>query len=229
MRESLSSSKPVVVWDGDGELVNINQSGEELFGRSKEELVGLSYCDLMPHSCEETGRKFQKAIYGEIKSGSFIVKDSKDAKFNIETSIELVEDRDETMLVCTYESVEPVDDDDEADGGTRFEDISDSRVKEISQNIRVDCPSGEIPLEKMMLDIIVGHQELNQYKKGALTFYSCLSERLEEEKEINPDSDECVVLEEIKDSAFGLYLRLHRGDMEVNGDREGKYSGYLNL
>jgi len=108
-----------------------------------------------------------------------------------------------------------------------FDEISPSEVAELTQNIRVDGPGGEMPLSAIMLDLTMGHSELEQYKKGALSTYEAVDERLQEEEERNPDSRECDVLEEVKKSALGLYLRIQRGDEELDGDRDGKYSGYF--
>lgn len=112
-------------------------------------------------------------------------------------------------------------------GSEDFDDISPSEVAELANNIRVEGADGEMPLSAIMLDLTVGHSELEQYKRGALSMYQAVDERLEEEEKRNPDSRECDVLEEVKKSALGLYLRLQRGDEELSGDRDGKYSGYF--
>lgn len=108
-----------------------------------------------------------------------------------------------------------------------FEDVPDDRLEEIAQNIRISSDDGEIPLNALMLDLAVGHNELEQYKKGALSTVDAVDERLKEEQERNPDSLECQILKEVKHSAFGMYLRLQRGDKELHGERDGEYSGYF--
>jgi hypothetical protein len=107
------------------------------------------------------------------------------------------------------------------------EGISSEELQEIVENIRVDSPDGEMPLNAILLDIANGHNELEQYKKGALSICDALEDRIREEEERNPDSDELEVLKEVKESAFGLYLRIQRGDEELHGHRDGKYSGYF--
>jgi hypothetical protein len=42
------------------------------------------------------------------------------------------------------------------------------------------------------------------------------------------DDEQLVeILEGMKESAFGVYLRLQRGDLELLGERDGKHSGYF--
>jgi len=108
-----------------------------------------------------------------------------------------------------------------------FDDITDERLQEIVQSIRVDAPDGEMPLNAIMLDLAVGHNEIEQYKKGALSLTDAVDERLQEEEERNSDSEEAEVLKEVKKAAFGLYLRIQRGDEELHGHRDGDYSGYF--
>jgi hypothetical protein len=108
-----------------------------------------------------------------------------------------------------------------------FEDLSDSELQRISENIRLDTPDGEMSLQDAMLDLAIGHNKIEQYKKGALNLHKHLDERLEEEEKRNPDSDVAEVIREVRDSAFGLYLRIQRGDEELHGERDGEYSGYF--
>ena len=109
-----------------------------------------------------------------------------------------------------------------------FDNITDERLQDIVQNIRVDAPDGEMSLNAIMLDLAVGHNELEQYKQGALSLHKAVDERLQEEEQLNPNSVEVDVLNEVKEAAFGLYLRIQRGDEELHGNRDGKYSGYFN-
>lgn len=115
---------------------------------------------------------------------------------------------------------------DETDA-TDFEDLTDSELQRISENVRLDTPDGEMSLQDAMLDLAIGHNKIEQYKKGALNLHKHLDERLKEEEDHNPDSDVAEVIREVRDSAFGLYLRIQRGDEELHGERDGEYSGYF--
>jgi len=108
-----------------------------------------------------------------------------------------------------------------------FDTLSSDRLKEVIKSVRIDAPNGEMPLNAVLLDLAESHNELEQYKKGALGLTQALDEALIEAKEHNPESDEVQVLQAAKESAFGLYLRLQRGDEELHGHREGEYSGYF--
>ena len=111
--------------------------------------------------------------------------------------------------------------------GDDFDTLSSDRLKEVIKSVRIDAPNGEMPLNAVLLDLAESHNELEQYKKGALGLTQSLDEALIEAKEHNPESDEVQVLQAAKESAFGLYLRLQRGDEELHGHREGEYSGYF--
>jgi hypothetical protein len=108
-----------------------------------------------------------------------------------------------------------------------FDDINPTELKRIVKNTRIDAPGGTMPLNAVLLDIAEGHNEVEQYKAGALGLQQALDERLIEEENANPGSNTAEVLAEAKKSAFGLYLRIQRGDEELHGKRDGEYSGYF--
>lgn len=78
-------------------------------------------------------------------------------------------------------------------------------------------------LSAIVGDIQAAHAALDEYKSGSLALAQKLSEKADE------TDDETLeeVLTDMSDGAFGVYLRLHRGDLELLGGREGKYSGHL--
>lgn len=109
-----------------------------------------------------------------------------------------------------------------------FDDIADADLQHIVENVRIDGEHGEPPLNAIMMDIITAHNELEEYKRGCLSLYQALDERLEVEEMRENNEELITVLEEVKHSTFGVYLRLQRGDEELMGDRDGKYSNYFN-
>jgi hypothetical protein len=84
----------------------------------------------------------------------------------------------------------------------------------------------EVPLTDLMEDLSVGHEELDKYKEGGLRASSAIDERIIEAEQRN-DDDLVLILEAIKKKAFGLYLRLQRGDEELTGERDGEFSGFF--
>ena len=62
-------------------------------------------------------------------------------------------------------------------------------------------------------------------KNGALAYSQYLDEAIIEH-EVAGNDDVVQILQELKRTAFGIYLRIKRGDDELLGDRDGKYSGY---
>lgn len=90
--------------------------------------------------------------------------------------------------------------------------LGDSEVAEIVQNLRVDAPSGEMPLNAILYDLMVAHNKIEQYRKAALTMHKAVDERLQEAESVDADSPQCDVLEETKDTAMHLYERLQEGE-----------------
>lgn len=112
------------------------------------------------------------------------------------------------------------------DAEIEVDGLDDDTVAELTESVRIEGPEGEMPIKLLMLDIVVGHKELEEYKESALAITQKLDERIQEAEAAGND-DLVTLLEEVKRSAYGMYLRLHRGDAELMGDRDGKYDGYF--
>jgi len=110
---------------------------------------------------------------------------------------------------------------------TNDTDLADEKVGKISKNVRVEAPSGQLSLSAIIVDLAKAHNEIEQYKVGAYSLYAALNDRLEEEMQENPNSDRVEVIRHTRDTAFGVYLRVTRGDEELHGNRDGEYSGYF--
>jgi hypothetical protein len=89
-----------------------------------------------------------------------------------------------------------------------FESITEDEAAEIANRLRVETTSGSTPLNTVLLDIIVGQNEVEQYRQGALTLVSNLDARIEEEKQRDPDSDAIEVLQAVRDEALELADRI---------------------
>jgi hypothetical protein len=99
-------------------------------------------------------------------------------------------------------------------------------TEELIENTTLSVAEDELTLAELIKDIQVAHKELDEYKSGALVLNQALNERIQEaEKE---DDEQLIeVLNTLQHSAFGVYLRVTRGDDELVGDREGDYEGYF--
>ncbi|AGM11040.1 hypothetical protein HCTV-8_gp63 [Haloarcula virus HCTV-8] len=99
-------------------------------------------------------------------------------------------------------------------------------LKRLMNETTVEIGGEDERLSDLVGDIKKAHQELDAYKSGALKLSNALDERILMAK---GDEDEQLIeiLEGLKDSAFGVYLRLQRGDLELLGERDGKHSGYF--
>jgi len=108
-----------------------------------------------------------------------------------------------------------------------LEELTDSEAAELLTEHEIEMPDGECDsLAQVATDIVVAHNEIEAYKTGALSISQSIDEAIIEHEDAG--NDEVVdVLKELKSTAFGIYLRIKRGDEELMGDREGKYSGYF--
>ncbi|AAL54962.1 hypothetical protein HfxHF1_300 [Halophage HF1] len=99
-------------------------------------------------------------------------------------------------------------------------------LKRLMNETTVDIGGEDETLADLVGDIKTAHQELDAYKSGALKLSNALDERIMMAK---GDEDEQLIeiLEGLKESSFGVYLRLQRGDLELLGERDGKHSGYF--
>lgn len=88
----------------------------------------------------------------------------------------------------------------------------------------IETPDGEQEsLADIAIRLVEAHSMVEKYKTGSLALTQALDEAIIEHQ----GNDEVVdSLNELKYAAFGVYLRVQRGDAELAGDREGRYSGY---
>jgi len=225
----------VTVCNAQGEFVEVNETSAEMYGYTVDELESMSIYDLTTKTGEE-GKKFASLFSGGEKNHQCEIKTGGGLTATISARCRMIKCGENNCLLSIIDEIEyynesaveisednaskSVDEDD-------FDKLSSDRLKEVVKTVRVDAPSGEMPLNAILLDLAESHNELEQYKKGALGLTQALDEALIEAKEHNPESDEVQVLQAAKESAFGLYLRLQRGDEELHGHRKGEYSGYF--
>ncbi|UBF22426.1 hypothetical protein HCTV-15_gp59 [Haloarcula virus HCTV-15] len=107
-----------------------------------------------------------------------------------------------------------------------LEELAEDEISEVLTSTEIDTPDGETAtLAEVAADLVVGHEEIESYKNGALAYSQYLDEAIVEH-EVAENDDIVQILQELKRTAFGIYLRIKRGDDELLGDRDGKYSGY---
>ncbi|WP_372611548.1 hypothetical protein [Halomonas sp.] len=114
-----------------------------------------------------------------------------------------------------------------ADDVPSLDSLTGERINEIITDVEIETPDGEkTPLGAVAADIVEAHTEVEAYKNGSMALSQALNEALTEYDE---DDDEMVaqVIEELRAEAFGVYLRVTRGDDELIGDRDGPYSDYF--
>jgi hypothetical protein len=213
----------------DHKVIDCDENFADILGTTCDALRGSDPTGYLVNERLEVGRKVELARHGEPQQYRVEVLSDNGDLYNFDVKAEPHGDGEVKLNIeakLIDEGTEVTEAPQTSPDPMAFENISDERVREISQAIRVQGPEGMLDLAEIMLDVTRGHNELEQYKRGALALYEALDERLAEEEKRNPDSDECQVIREVKRTAFGLYLRVQRGDMELHGDRDGRYSGY---
>lgn len=204
--------------NADGEICGVDDGVAQLFGFETEEFVGMSICSLFDKGSLEAGKNLQQMLDGNVDEHKSIVRTQEGRRVAVEMDVDVLVSDGEKLVEVTptnIEEQEPAPDNESVTTDPTdlpMDDINDTKMKQIVQNIRVDAPNGEMTLNAIMLDLAVGHNELEEYKHGALTLHQAVDERLEEEEMRNPNSDEVAVLNEVKKSAFGLYQRIQQGD-----------------
>lgn len=105
-------------------------------------------------------------------------------------------------------------------------DEENEHLRDLLEETTVEVAGEDHSLVQLIKDVRVAHQELDQYKKGSLTLTSALEDRKMVAKN---DGDEQLVelIDLLKESAYGVCLRLQRGDLELLGERDGEFSGYF--
>lgn len=227
----IDSDTPTVVFDYSGEIVHATEGISEVIGWEVHDLVGSNGREYISGNMVTIGRKIERLYSGEENQIEITINGKSDEIRKVRLTAEPLTDHETDLLQVEFELLNVVDGGTEPNSSERvetdlFENIDSDRLEELGKNIRIDSPEGEMPLNLVMMDLIVGHNEVEQHKKGALALYSALDERLMEEQDKTDNKETVELLKEVKEAAFGLYLRIQRGDLELHGDRDGKYSGY---
>lgn len=96
------------------------------------------------------------------------------------------------------------------------------------EGVMVEVAGDEVPLVSVMKDVETAHQELDEYKNGSLVASEALDEKIAQAT-INENEELKQLLIDVKDAAFGVYLRAQYGDLELLGERnpDAEYHGYF--
>lgn len=220
--EKRENERPQVIVNPAGLIIYFNEPVNEMTGYTQSD-TPFPIGEVCAGGSIEVGKHLQRVRENSVSvfEETFEWADGTVAEAKVKTS--MLDSGNFEMTVLEIDKVESEDTDDSV-----FDDVPDAEIEEVVDNVRVEGPGGDIPLAAIMLDVTEGHNDLEQYKLGAFSLYEAVDERLAEENEKNPGSTTAKVLEEVKDACYSLYLRVHRGDAELEGDREGKFSGYFN-
>ena len=106
--------------------------------------------------------------------------------------------------------------------------ISEHEAAALIEDVTVDVAGDETQLASLIKDIEVAHQELDEYKNGSLVASDALDEKIAQAT-INGNDELKEILIDVKDAAFGVYLRVQYGDEELLGNRneDSQYHGYF--
>ena len=222
------SNEAVGYINEDSKVIDLTEEAADVLGYTKETILGVNMLDIIVDTDVQHGRNIERHFAGEKEYSEELIVDADGKHRLIGSETEPVSIDGQTYLKHHNELLEIENPEATKDPSSNdFDDIDSDRLQEITKNVRVDHAGEEMNLGAIMVDLAAGHNEIEQYKEGALSLHQAIDERLAEEEQRNPDSQEVAVLKEVKDSAFGLYLRIQRGDAELHGDRDGEYSGYF--
>lgn len=201
-----SEQEAVVVLNQNCEYVQVTDSALDIYRRERDELLDLTAEDVLVDVQIDSGVAVAQVMNGAVlrRENEIIRGDGTTA---VLTSIfNRVEIDGEYHLQVTIEDVEESEPE-EKQSGTTLAEMTPEDSAEIARNLRVSAPSGEIPLNLLMRDLIESYAEVEQTKKAALTLHGAIDARLQEAEQVDPDSDQCDVLRGAKKTAFSLYLR----------------------
>lgn len=190
--------------DSNDEFIYLGEGVEDFFRYSREKLQQMVGHDLLTEKSHESGRKFGKALHEPMEIKTEMVRgDGSRCLVNLKT-VPIVYKGDD-CIECTVELLEEIETKQQTvDASDCKSSKLDSEKCEIAKNIRIETPNGPESLRNVVLDLMQGHSEVEQYRRGALTLCEAIDQRLAEEQNRNPDSIESKVLEESKEIAHNL-------------------------
>lgn len=96
------------------------------------------------------------------------------------------------------------------------------------EGVTLEVAGDDVPLAALMKDVEVAHKELDEYKNGAIVASEAIDEKIAQAT-INENEELKNLLIDVKDAAFGVYLRVQYGDMELLGNRnpDAEHHGYF--
>lgn len=106
--------------------------------------------------------------------------------------------------------------------------VTQEEVSAVIDGVTVNIAGDETPLGSLMKDIEQAHKDLDDYKNGAMLASQALDEKIAEAA-LNDNDQLQQILKDVKDTTFGVYLRVQYGDEELLGERnpDAEYHGYF--
>jgi PAS domain S-box-containing protein len=230
-----AENNPVSITDLSGNFIAVNDKAVDFHRYSRDALLGMNVTDVLLKDGIAVGKRMQQVMNGELSSEQVEIQRGDGSTVLADIEVEHLEENGvnhfRNTVTVVQERLPPAKDRDAADelsDTSALDGIPSEKIRTTAEGIHIKGPSGELSLNEAIADIAVGHNEVENYKQGALAIRKGISDRLEKERVKNqPNETYCKVLQEAKKSAFGLYLRVQRGDQELTGNRDGEYSGYL--
>lgn len=114
----------------------------------------------------------------------------------------------------------------EVDPEEAAEGLSEDELEELLDGNTITINGENVTLRELAMEVNNAHRELDALKAGALETQASIEQRAMLAS-MNQEMEVVQLLNQIKQSSFFLYLRITRGDDELQGKRDGEFSGLL--
>lgn len=216
-----TTEKPRTIVNSKGEFVSVNETACDLYGYDKDTLLSMSVIETLAYPKPEHGRQFEQMLYGDLSEVETNLICAEGSIISVECQVSTTKVDGERCIrseIEVLETIRPATEKPFSSINTEFCDplaeIASDNILEKIQNLRVDDGETSIPLDKVIQDLVVGHNEVHDYKHGAYNLSLAIDDRLKEEEKRNPDSVECRILREAKALARSLHQRIQQGDLK---------------
>lgn len=196
--------------DDDGIIVTANEKAAQLVKSEKEDYIGRKAIENLDISHQKQKELLEESLNSNRPDDTWTIVRDDGEKIECEVNPNLVIENNEKYIVCEIEKTGPI----EMQPPCR--EIDSKKVREITQNTRIETPSGNLPLNVVISDMAKTLSTLEQTRKAGYTLYRSIDDRLEEEQCVENNNDTCMVLREAREMAQRIFTQLENCEDNSN-------------